>query len=151
MKSLLLLSVLLVSTALQVQLAAKAPHRNEESQNSLVGAWKLVSLEEASADGQVHKADCNGMFVFTSDGKASVQVMYRNAQTDSAYAQGGYEASYGSYHIDDSSTFTFHIDGALVRTLIGKDLKRAYEISGNRLIVKSTNPSEHWRVVWERY
>ena len=150
MKS-LLLSVLLVSTALPTQLAAEAPRRNEESQNRLVGAWKLVSLEEASADGQVHKADCNGMFVFTSDGKASVQVMYRNAQTGSAYAQGGYEASYGSYHIDDSSTFTFHIDGALVRTLIGKDLKRAYEISGNRLIVKSTNPNEHWRVVWERY
>ena len=151
MKSLLLLSVLLFSTALPAQFPAEAPHRNEESQNSLVGAWKLVSLEEASADGQVHKADCNGMFVFTSDGKASVQVMYRNAQTGSAYAQGGYEASYGSYHIDDSSTFTFHIDGALVRTLIGKDLKRAYEISGNRLIVKSTNPNEHWRVVWERY
>ena len=150
MKS-LLLSVLLVSTALPAQRATEAPHRNEESQNRLVGAWKLVSLEEASADGQVHKADCNGMFVFTSDGKASVQVMYRNAQTGSAYAQGGYEASYGSYHIDDSSTFTFHIDGALVRTLIGKDLKRAYEISGNRLIVKSTNPNEHWRVVWERY
>jgi Lipocalin-like domain len=151
MKSLLLLSVLLVSTALQVQLAAEAAHRNEESQNRLVGAWKLVSLEEASADGQVHKADCNGMFVFTTDGKASVQVMYRNAQTGSAYGQGGYEASYGSYHIDDSSTFTFHIDGALVRTLIGKDLKRAYEISGNRLIVRSTNPNEPWRVVWERY
>ena len=151
MKSLLLASVVLFSTGVVAQSAADAPNRNTESQNRLVGAWKLVSLEEASADGQVHKADCNGMFVFTSDGKASVQVMYRNAQTGSAYAQGGYEASYGSYHIDDSSTFTFHIDGALVRTLIGKDLKRAYEISGNRLIVKSTNPNEHWRVVWERY
>jgi len=151
MKSLLLASVVLFSTGVVAQSAADARNRNTESQNRLVGAWKLVSLEEASADGQVHKADCNGMFVFTSDGKASVQVMYRNAQTGSAYAQGGYEASYGSYHIDDSSTFTFHIDGALVRTLIGKDLKRAYEISGNRLIVRSTNPNEQWRVVWERY
>ena len=84
MKSLLLLSVLLFSTAVAVQLAADAPDRNAESQSRLVGAWKLASLEEASADGQVHKADCNGMFVFTSDGKASVQVMYRNAQTGSA-------------------------------------------------------------------
>ena len=151
MKSLLFSSVLLFSTVVAAQLEADAPDRNAESQNRLVGAWKLFSLEEASEDGQVHKADCNGMFVFTSDGKASVQVMYRNAQTGSAYAQGGYEASYGSYRIDDSSTFTFHIDGALVRTLIGKDLKRAYEISGNRLIVRSTNPNEHWRVVWERY
>ena len=38
-----------------------------------------------------------------------------------------------------------------LRTLIGKDLKRRYEISGNRLTVKSTNPNEHWKVVWERY
>ena len=91
------------------------------------------------------------MFLFTRDGKASVQLMYRNAQTGSAYAPGGYEASYGSYRIDDSSAFTFHIDGALVRTLIGKDLKRAYESTGNRLTVKSTDPNEHWKVIWERY
>jgi len=116
-----------------------------------VGAWKLVSLEEPSADGQLHKADCAGMFVFTRDGKASVQVMYRNAETGSAYAHSGYEASYGSYHIDDDSTFTFHIDGAVVRTLIGKDLRRAYQISGDQLTIKSTNPHEHWKVVWERY
>jgi hypothetical protein len=151
MKSLLLLSVLLFSTAVTVQFAADALSRNAEGQNRLVGAWKLVSLEEASTDGKVHKADCNGMFVFTTDGKASVQVMYRNAQTSSPYAQGGYEASYGSYHIDDTSTFTFHVDGALARTLIGKDLKRVYEISDNRLIVKSINANEHWKVIWERY
>ena len=132
--------------------AVGAQYRDEPpNQDRLVGAWKLVSLEEPSAERQVHGADCTGMFVFTRDGKASVQVMYRNALTGSAYAQGGYEASYGSYHIDDSSTFTFHVDGALVRTLIGKDLKRAYEISGNRLTVKSTDPNEHWKVVWERY
>ena len=120
-------------------------------ENPLVGAWKLVLLEEHSADRQVHKANCDGMFVFTREGRASVQVMYRSAKTASAYAQGNYEASYGSYNIDDSSPFTFHIDGALRRTLVGKDLKRAYEITGNRLTVKSTQPNEHWRVVWERY
>ena len=80
------------------------------------------------------------MFLFTRDGKASVQLMYRNAQTGSAYAPGGYEASYGSYRIDDSSAFTFHIDGALVRTLIGKDLKPACEITGNRLTVEIDRP-----------
>jgi Lipocalin-like domain len=146
MKSLLLLSLVLLNAGA----AAQSP-RDAPNQSRLVGAWKLVSLEEPSADGQVHKADCTGMFVFTRDGRASVQVMYRNAQTGSAYAQGGYEASYGSYRIDGSSTFTFHIDGALVRTLIGKDLKRQYEIRGNRLTVKSTDRNEHWKVVWERY
>ena len=151
MKSLLLLNLMLLSAVAAAQSAPNAADRNSEIENRLVRAWILVSLEEPSGREQAHKADCAGMFVFTREGKASVQVMYRNAQTGSAYAQGGYEASYGSYHIDDSSTFTFHIEGGLVRMLIGKDLKRAYEISGNRLTVKSTDPHEHWKVVWERY
>jgi hypothetical protein len=102
MKSLLLLSLALLS----VEVAARSP-QDVLNHNRLVGAWKLVSLEEPGADGQLHKANCDGMFVFTRDGKASVQVMYRNALSGSAYAQAGYEASYGSYRIDDSSTFSF--------------------------------------------
>jgi len=122
----------------------------------LVGAWRLVWLEEPGADGKVHKADCTGLLVYTRDGHMSVQVMYRDSQVGSGaapaqYAQGGYEASYGRYQEDDAHTFTFHVEGALVRTLIGKDLKRVYEFSGNQLIVKSPDPNEHWRVAWERY
>ncbi len=150
MKSLLWLSVVLLGAGGVAQSAPGTPDR-KEIRNRLVGAWKLVSLEEPGADGQLHRADCTGIFVFTPDGKASVQVMYRTAQTGSSYAQGGYEASYGSYRVDDSSTFTFHVEGALVRTLIGKDLKRRYEISDNRLVVQSTDANEHWKVVWERY
>ena len=68
------------------------------------------------------------------------------------YALGGYEASFGRYEIDERShTFTFHVEGAMVRSLIGKDLPRAFEFSGNRMIVRSTNPDEHWRVAWEHY
>jgi hypothetical protein len=142
---------MLVSVGAPAQSAADIPDQNTEIRNRFVGAWKLVSLEEPSADGQVHQPDCTGMFVFTRDGKASVQVMYRTSPTGNVYAQSGYEASYGRYHIDSSSTFTFHIDGALVRTLIGKDFNRRYEISNNHLIVKSTDANEHWRVVWELY
>jgi hypothetical protein len=132
-------------------LFAQSTTAKERVANRLVGAWNLVSLEEPNADGQVRRADCTGMFVFSRSGKASVQVMYRNSQADNSYTQGGYEASYGSYHVEDAHTFTFHIEGALVRTLIGKDLKRRYEILGDRLTVTSTNPNEHWRVVWERH
>jgi Lipocalin-like domain len=52
---------------------------------------------------------------------------------------------------ENAHAFTFHVEGALVRTLIGKDLPRAYEFRGNQLIVKSTRADEHWRVAWERY
>lgn len=150
MKSLLLFTLVLLRAGAAAPSVPDAPNHTG-MQNPLVGAWKLVLLDEPSADRQLHKANCDGMFVFTREGRASVQVMYRSAKTASAYAQGSYEASYGSYRIDDSSTFTLHIDGALVRTLIGKELKRAYEITGNRLTVNSTDPNEHWKVVWERY
>lgn len=133
--------------------------RNSDStgiQDRFIGAWRLAWLEEPDADGRIHKADCTGLLVYTRDGHMSVQVMYRNSRSDdksasSQYAQGGYEASFGTYEIHDARTFTFHVEGALVRTLIGKDLKRVYELSGNQLIVKSPDPNEHWRVAWEHY
>jgi hypothetical protein len=55
-------------------------------------------------------------------------------------------------HIDERAhIFTYHVEGAVVRTLIGKDLKRVYQFSGNQLIVKSPSDAEHWRVAWEHY
>jgi hypothetical protein len=115
----------------------------------------LAWLEEEGADGKIHRADCTGLLVYTRDGHMSVQVMYRNPQTGTnpapvPYAQGGYEASFGTYQIDECAhNFTYHVEGALVRTLVGKDLPRAFEFSGKQLIVTSTHPDEHWRVAWE--
>ena len=139
--------------------------RTESTQDQFIGAWRLAWLEEEGADGKVHRADCTGLLVYTGDGHMSVQVMYRNPQTNSQassqattnaapvqYAQGGYEASFGTYDIDEAAHhFTFHVEGALVRTLIGKDLPRVFEFSGKQLIVKSPSPDEHWRVAWEHY
>ena len=117
----------------------------------LVGAWRLVSLDEPGADGQMHRTDCSGLLVFTRDGHMSVQVMYRKAEAGSPYAQGGYEASFGKYEVDElAHTFTLHVEGALVRSLVGKVLVRAYDLSSGRLVVKSADPNEHWRVTWER-
>ena len=136
---------------------AQESSRNADARDQFAGAWRLASLEQPGADGKVHKADSSGLFVFTRDGHLSVQVMDRNAQAQTTgagqqYSQGGYEASWGTYTVDERAhTFTLHVEGALVRALIGKDLPRSYQFLGNRLIVKSTHPGEHWRVVWERY
>ena len=151
MKRLLTLTAVISIFVITVATAGGQP---ENRRNRLVGAWRLAWLEEPGTDGKIHKADCTGLLVYTADGHMSVQVMYRNPQTAQAgpvqYAAGGYEASYGTYEINDSRTFTFHVEGALVRSLLGKDLKRVYELSGKQLIVKSPDPNEHWRVAWER-
>jgi len=129
--------------------------QGERLQDRFVGAWRLVWLEEPDADGKIHRADATGLLVYTRDGHISVQVMYQTPPAGSGatpYAQGGYEASFGTYRIDEGTqTFTFHVEGALVRTLVGRDLPRVFELSGNQLIVKSANPNEHWRVAWQHY
>ena len=130
---------------------------NQDIRERFVGAWRLAWLEEEGADGKIHRADCTGLLVYTRDGHMSVQVMYRNPQpaTNPApvqYAQGGYEASFGKYEIDERAhKFTYRVEGALVRTLIGKDLTRVYDFSDKQLIVKSSSPDEHWRVAWEHF
>ena len=129
---------------------------NKGAEDRFIGAWRLVSLEAPGPDGKIRTSDSTGLFVFTHDGHASVQVMDRNPppQTQAAgqYSQGGYEATFGTYEVDEGThTFIFHVEGALVRGLIGKDLPRSFELSGNRLIVKSTRPEEQWKVTWEHY
>jgi len=158
MKKLRLLTIVCLLLAMATATGAAVPDQvaTESVRDQFVGAWRLASLEEPDAEGKIHKADCIGLLVYTRDGHMSVQVMYRNAQGGNGaapvqYAQGGYEASFGRYEVDDSHTFTFHVEGALVRTLVGKDLKRVFELSGHQLVVKSPDPNEHWRVVWEHY
>lgn len=157
MQRLVCLVALVIFLGVTTASGSPLPDGHVRAQERFIGAWRLAWLEEPDADGKVHKADCTGMLIYTRDGHMAVQVMYRNPQTGGQvgsvqYAQGGYEASFGTYRIDEGSgTFTFHVEGAMVRSLIGKDLPRAYELSENQLIVKSTNPNEHWRVAWEHY
>lgn len=95
--------------------------------------------------------------MLTPDGRMSVQVMYRVAETPAnaapvQYAQGGYEASFGRYTIDEPGrSFTYHVEGALLRTLVGQDQKRLYERRGTELVITPPTTNEHWHVTWERY
>jgi hypothetical protein len=159
MKRVLSLAVAFLFTGVTAMTLSGGQDRggNEGIRERFIGGWRLAWLEEEGSDGKIHRADCSGLLVYTRDGHMSVQVMYRSPEPGSnavpvQYAQGGYEAFFGTYEIDESAhTFTFHVEGALVRTLIGKDLPRAFAFSGKQLIVKSTRPEEHWRVAWEHY
>jgi hypothetical protein len=157
MKHLLLRGIILGWVGVAAISGPLATAQDRTAREQFVGTWRLVSLEQPGPDGKPHRNDCAGMLITTQDGHISVQVMERNPEPQSTpgteqYSQGGYEASYGTYVLDEGAhMFTFHVEGALVRGLIGKDLPRSYEFSGNTMIVKSTRPDEHWRVTWERY
>jgi hypothetical protein len=92
----------------------------------LIGTWHMVSMEEEESDGTItHHTERTGMLIYTADGHVAVQVMYPEseigASANTAYQQGGYEASFGSYEVNEqTSTITNHYEASLVRRLIGK-------------------------------
>jgi hypothetical protein len=152
-------SVLFVMASLWGSTLSGSQDRDENAgiPERFIGAWRLVALEVVDADGTVHRGDSTGMFVFTREGRLAVQVMDRTPQAaphagPEQYAQGGYEATFGRFEVDERTrTFTYYVEGSLVRALVGKALPRVYEFKGNRLIVRSANPAERWRAVWEHY
>jgi hypothetical protein len=86
----------------------------------------------------------------------SVQLMYppsASAQSNE-YVFDGYEASFGSYDVDEAKhTLTHHVQGSNTRDLlVGKNLPRVYQITPDgKLIIRSARPEEHWSVTWEHY
>lgn len=96
------------------------------------------------------------MLIYTRDGHMSVQLMYPKSANalSNEYVQNGYEASFGSYDVDEAThTLTHHVEGANTRDLlVGKDLPRVYQFTADgKLIIRSARPDEHWSVMWEHY
>jgi len=94
------------------------------------------------------------MLIYTRDGHMSVQLMLPKSESgvSNDYVQNGYEASFGSYEVNEEAhTVTHHVEGSITHGLVGKDLTRVYQFSDGRLIIKSSRPDEHWSVTWEHY
>jgi hypothetical protein len=123
----------------------------------LIGAWHLVRIDAPGQDGNpVGIPQPQGMLIYTRDGHMSVQLMYpksANVQSNE-YVQDGYEASFGSYDIDEAThTLTHHVEGSVTRgLLVGKNLPRIYQLTDDgHLIIRSAQAEEHWSVTWEHY
>jgi hypothetical protein len=123
----------------------------------LIGAWRLARIEAPAPDGKPNPmTQPKGMLIYTRDGHMSVQLMYpRSAFTlSNEYVKDGYEASFGSYDVDEAThVVTHHVQGSVTRDLlVGKDLPRVYQFTEDgHLIIKSSRPDEHWSVTWEHY
>jgi len=123
----------------------------------LIGAWHLVRIESPDADGKaIDSIQPKGMLIYTRDGHMSVQLMYPKSAhaLSNEYVLNGYEASFGSYDVDETThTLTHHLQGSITGDrLVGKNLPRAYQFSADgHLIIRSVRPDEHWSVMWEHY
>lgn len=120
----------------------------------LIGAWHLASI--TGPDGKPVSTAPSGMLIYTRDGHMSVPLMYPKSENalSNQYVQAGYEASFGSYDVDEARHMvTHHVQGSVTRDLlVGKDLRRIYQFTtGGHLIIRSARPDEHWSVTWEHY
>jgi len=135
--------------------------KSSRARERLIGAWYLVRIDvRIDAPGPDRKAALDpqpkGMLVYTQDGHMSVQLMYpASANTlSNEYVQKGYEASFGSYDVDETAhTVTHHVQGSITRDLlVGKDLPRKFEFTTEgQLTIRSTRADEHWSVTWAHY
>jgi hypothetical protein len=151
------IAVLAIAGVLQIPFARTQPVDHPADRERLIGAWHLVHIDSPGQDGKASDIpQPNGMLIYTRDGHMSVQLMYpRSASSlSNEYVQNGYEASFGSYTIDEKThRLTHHVEGSITADLlVGKDLPRIYSLTGDgRLIIRSANPEEHWSVNWRHY
>jgi hypothetical protein len=138
--------------SVKTQAAGQVPDKER-----LIGAWHLEHIDSPGPDGkQGDTPQPKGMLIYTRDGHVSVQLMYPKSVSSlsNEYVRSGYEASFGSYTVDEGThTLTHHVLGSVTGDLlVGKDLPRAYTFTDEgRLIIRSANPEEHWSVIWQHY
>lgn len=147
-----------LAVVMGLTLAASAQTaKSSRARERLIGAWHLVRIDAPGSDGKAAPdPQPKGMLVYTQDGHMSVQLMYpASANTlSNEYVQKGYEASFGSYDVDETAhTVTHHVQGSITRDLlVGKDLPRKFEFTPEgQLTIRSTRADEHWSVTWAHY
>ena len=130
---------------------------SQTAREKLIGAWHLVRIDAPGPDGKPPSGpQPQGMLIYTRDGHMSVQLMYPKAAgaLSNEYVANGYEASFGSYDVDEAThTLTHHVQGSVTGALlVGKDLPRVYQFTADgHLIIRSARPDEHWSVTWEHF
>ena len=119
---------------------------------TLPGTWQLVSRIDTTASGERRAEPSLGddpiaLLIYDRTGHFAAQFMRRDRSVEvpdgpsgaknNSRAQGGYDAYFGTYTIDDEqSTVTQRLLGALSREHVGAVLTRAMQVQGDALVIK---------------
>lgn len=144
----------------------------------LVGSWSLTSRVTTLSDGRV-VADPGlstmpmGVLIYDRSGHVAAQLSRKGrtvemisaecrdagqikGTSDTAQTVLGYDAYFGTYTINEEATVvTHHLESALFPGDVGKDIRRNFSISGDRLTITfNTTTPEGTPVtrtlIWER-
>jgi hypothetical protein len=124
--------------------------------SKLPGTWQLVSRIDVAADGERKPElslgeDPLALLIYDRSGHFAAQFMKRdrssiapeeppkgsNDTKNNSRAQGGYDAYFGTYTVDDNKgTVTQRLLGALSKENVGSVLTRAMHVQGDSLVIK---------------
>jgi hypothetical protein len=141
---------------------------NVQARDALVGAWRLVSWENQTADGQVTYpmgTDPNG-YVIYADGRFSITISQRGragfaagdllsgTTEEKARAMEGFVAYAGRYSFYGDRVI-HHVELSLFPNWVGTDQERWVELAGDRLTLSASplllaGAQQVPRLVWER-
>jgi len=148
---------LAIAGLVHVQSARTREAGHASDRDRLIGAWRLEHIDSREPEGKPRDIpQPKGMLIYTRDGHMSVQLMYPQSTNalSNEYVQNGYEASFGSYDVDEAKhRLTHYVRGSITGDLlVGKELPRIYQFTADgKLIVRPARPEEHWSVTWEHY
>jgi hypothetical protein len=119
---------------------------------TLPGTWQLLSRVDVTASGERRPEpslgeDPHALLIYDRCGHFAAQFMRRDRSgdvpdgpsgaTNNSRAQGGYDAYFGTYTIDDENgTVTQRLLGALSRENVGVVLTRAMEVRADTLVIR---------------
>ena len=118
----------------------------------LPGTWKLISRIDCTVSGERRVEPALGddpvaLLIYDRSGNFAAQFMKRDRSgpisdvapgaSNNSRAQGGYDAYFGTYTIDDEgSTVTQRLVGALSKENVGMVVTRTMLVEGNTLTIK---------------
>jgi hypothetical protein len=131
-----------------------------------VGTWKLVSMEQRNAKGEVVQPatpapNRTGYIIYDPAGYVAVSIMpvgrkkyvgQQPTDEEAKAAMTGYAAYFGTFIINEKEGFVTHRLEGSVNPGMATDQKRFFELNGNRLTLKPP-PGESGnqaRILWER-
>lgn len=119
---------------------------------ALPGTWLLETRIDTTAAGEHYPEPSLGedpiaLLIYDRAGHFAAQFMKRDrstamvdgprSATNNSRAQGGYDAYFGTYSADDTtSTVTQRLLGALSQENVGVELTRAMDVRGDTLIIR---------------
>ena len=151
-------------------MAHSSPARAPLSQ-TLPGTWRLLSRIDRTASGDAHQdpalgSDPIALLVYDRSGHFAAQFMKRDRSSatvaglasaaNNTQAQGGYDAYFGTYMVDDvTGVVTQRLEASLSPGNVGMVLSRAVTVTGDRLVIAlQTNAVDRTPVTrtltWER-